>query len=484
MALDQSLAVHVEQLSKVYRLYEQPSDRLKELLLGRLGRRFSRDFWALRDVSFTLGLGQRLGVIGRNGSGKSTLLQILAGTLAPTAGSVEIRGRVAALLELGSGFNPEYTGRENVYLNASILGLTQQETDERFDAIEAFADIGQFIEQPVKTYSSGMFVRLAFAVATSVDADVLLIDEALAVGDVFFTQKCFRHLEYLIEKGVSIVLVTQDASVVHQFCDAVLVLDHGQAIFHGDTAAGVRTYLALQRSDGAPERAGHVVVSPEEGHAAAGSQAGIADWPGAAAFLALDGLAVIGGGSQCTGIAVCDESGQPCRVFEMGQAAVFFFEFTLDEDIEAPIGGVEILNERNIVVHGKSSLQYEIAVPGTVRRGARLRFRQRMVLNIAQGNYSFALGLASINLNDFARAADMPYLVLASRCRQLLVVGNAGSFSVVARRHGQALPYHGLCDLEGDACLSILHDVDVKLEARQGHPADDHQALSGGVSNA
>ncbi len=461
MSLDENLAVQVEQLSKVYRLYEQPSDRLKELLCGRLGWRFSRDFWALRDVSFTLGRGQRLGVIGRNGSGKSTLLQILAATLAPTSGKVEIRGRVAALLELGSGFNPEYTGRENVYLNASILGLSQQETDDRFDSIAAFADIGEFIEQPVRTYSSGMFVRLAFAVVTSVDADVLLIDEALAVGDVFFTQKCFRHLEHLIDSGVSIILVTHDASTVHQFCNDVLVLDHGRAIFHGDTAAGIRTYLAVQRLGNAVPQTEEGTKSREQRDTPVRHTEKISDWPAPAVFSSLDHLALIGSGARCTAIALCDAQGQPCRVFEMGQPAVFFFEFTLDEDIDAPIGGVEILNERNIIVHGKSSQQYELVVPGMVPRGARLRWRQRMTLNIAQGHYSFALGLASIAQEDYARTPDLSYEVLVSRTRQLLVVGNAGSFSVVAPRHGQALPFHGLSDLEGDARVSVLNEVSI-----------------------
>ncbi len=461
MAFD-DLAVQVEQLSKVYRLYAQPSDRLKELLFGRLGRRFSRDFWALRDVSFSLGRGQRLGVIGRNGSGKSTLLQILAATLTPTSGQVEVRGRVAALLELGSGFNPEYTGRENVYLNASILGLSQQETDERFDAIAAFADIGEFIEQPVKTYSSGMFVRLAFAVATSVDAEVLLIDEALAVGDVFFTQKCFRHLEHLIDSGVSIILVTHDASTVHQFCDAALVLDNGRAIFHGDTATGVRKYLGLQRSGSLAPTVADAVTSSEVSNISLHPDAGIADWPEAAAFVTPNHQTILGTGGQCTAVALCDEQGRPCRTFEMGQPAVFYFEFELDKDIEAPIGGVEILNERNIVVHGKSSLQHELVVPGTVPQGARLRWRQRMTLNIAQGNYSFALGLATIALDDYARARDLSYESLASRTRQLLVVGNAGSFSVVARRHGQALPFHGLSGLDGDVRVSVLDAVSVR----------------------
>jgi len=193
--------IKVEDLSKCYQIYDQPGDRLKQFLFPRLQdalgmhpRAYFHEFWALRSASFEVKKGETVGIIGRNGSGKSTLLQLICGTLAPSSGSIETKGRIAALLELGSGFNPEFTGRENVYMNAAVLGLGKNEIDACFDDIVAFADIGEFIEEPVKSYSSGMMVRLAFAVIAHVDADILIIDEALAVGDAFFTQKCMRFL--------------------------------------------------------------------------------------------------------------------------------------------------------------------------------------------------------------------------------------------------------------------------------------------------
>src|SRR3990167_2532409 len=193
-------AIKITNLSKCYHIYDKPHDRLLQMLMrGR--KQYYREFWALNDVSFEIKKGETVGIIGRNGSGKSTLLQMICGTLNPTKGQVETHGRIAALLELGSGFNPEFTGRENVYMNASVLGLSNEEIDARFDDIAAFADIGEFIEQPVKTYSSGMMVRLAFAVIAHVDADILVIDEALSVGDAFFTQKCMRFLRKFMEKG-------------------------------------------------------------------------------------------------------------------------------------------------------------------------------------------------------------------------------------------------------------------------------------------
>src|SRR5690349_16399189 len=222
--IDADVALRVRDVSKMYRIYDNPQDRLKRMLFRRRRDSYGHEFWALRDVSFEVKKGQAIGVLGRNGSGKSTLMQIIAGTLAPTAGDVWVNGRVSALLELGSGFNPEFTGRENVFLNGAILGIPREEMERRFDDIAAFADIGEFIDQPVKMYSSGMFVRLAFAVQACLEPDVLIVDEALAVGDVFFTQKCFRRMGELIDRGTAVVLVTHDVAAVSQFCQQVMVL--------------------------------------------------------------------------------------------------------------------------------------------------------------------------------------------------------------------------------------------------------------------
>ena len=191
--------ISLKNVSKCFKRYDRPGDRLKEMMYPN--KKLADEFWALQDINLEISRGQTLGIVGRNGSGKSTLLQIIVGTLTPTAGSVEVKGRVSALLELGSGFNPEFTGRQNVFFNSQILGFNQKETEAKFDEIAAFADIGDFIEQPVKTYSSGMFVRLAFAVATSVEPDILVVDEALSVGDEAFQRKCFARLQSIQEGG-------------------------------------------------------------------------------------------------------------------------------------------------------------------------------------------------------------------------------------------------------------------------------------------
>lgn len=244
------VAIRVRNLSKCYQIYDRPHDRLKQSLYPRLQKlagkppkQYHREFWALKDVSFEVKKGETIGIIGRNGSGKSTLLQLICGTLTPTGGTVETNGRIAALLELGSGFNPEFTGRENVYMNASILGLTEAEIDARYDDIAAFADIGEFIEQPVRTYSSGMYVRLAFAVIAHVDADILIIDEALAVGDAFFTQKCMRFLREFREHG-TVLFVSHDTGAVINFCHHAIWLEKGQQKLSGSAKEVCEAYLA------------------------------------------------------------------------------------------------------------------------------------------------------------------------------------------------------------------------------------------------
>jgi lipopolysaccharide transport system ATP-binding protein len=226
------VAISIKNLGKCYRIYDTPRERLKEILtLGR--RKYHREFWALKDVTLDVMKGETLGIIGRNGSGKSTLLQIICGTVAPTAGTVEISGRVSALLELGAGFNPEFTGRENVYMNASILGLSKEEIDEKYQSIVDFAEIGDFIDRPVKTYSSGMYVRLAFAVAVNVEPDILVVDEALAVGDEQFQQKCYSRIRSIRERGCSIVLVTHAHQVVLEQCRRAVLIDQGQILLLG-----------------------------------------------------------------------------------------------------------------------------------------------------------------------------------------------------------------------------------------------------------
>ena len=263
--------ISVRNVSKTHRIWESPTARLAfswwhslaglmpgnsavRAALRHRANRCYRDFYALRDVSLNVGRGESIGIIGRNGSGKSTLLQIIAGTLQPSAGSLKVRGRVAALLELGSGFNPDFTGRENVFLNGAVLGFSRENIEARYEAIAAFAEIGDFIDQPIKTYSNGMVLRLAFAVAAHVDPDILIIDEALAVGDARFQLKCARAIDRFIAQGVALLFVSHDASMVKRLCKHAILLESGNLVYAGKPNDVVNLYSKLLSDGGSIRR--------------------------------------------------------------------------------------------------------------------------------------------------------------------------------------------------------------------------------------
>ncbi len=244
--------IRAGKISKCFRIYRRPSDHLKEMLaFGK--RRFHEPFWAVKDVDIELERGCCLGIIGENGSGKSTLLRMIAGVIRPTSGTIAVDGRVSALLELGAGFNPQFTGRENIFLYASILGFTDAQTRERIPSIEKFAEIGEFVDRPVKTYSSGMFVRLAFAVAIHMDPDILIVDEALSVGDIFFQQRCIRRIQQLKRQGVTILFVSHDLDAVRSLADRAIWMEHGAVCLEGKTDEVVSKYLAAMVTRGRKE---------------------------------------------------------------------------------------------------------------------------------------------------------------------------------------------------------------------------------------
>lgn len=451
--------ISVNRVGKRYHLYNRPQDRLKHQLLGRFGKTYGQEFWALQDVSFEVKRGESLGIIGWNGSGKSTLLQLLAGVLRPTTGTIQIQGRVAALLELGSGFNPEYSGRENVFINGAILGVSRAEMENRFAQIAAFADIGDFIDQPVKIYSSGMFLRLAFAVAVNVDADILLIDEALAVGDVFFRQKCYRHLESLQARGVTIILVTHAMLDVEEMCQRALLLHRGAVAFQGAAADTVRQYFFLdqeplltQTSPDPPHR-----VLPPLASTVACEKSTF--WPAQDAFLDITNRNQMSNGwARCTGVAVCNAHGQPCTVFQQGETANFFYEFELLHDIEVPIGGISIYNDKGLEVHGKNTLQYDMEMPDRVTRGTRLRFQQEIDLEIAVGEHTFTVGLAAVTPHDFAYRSDYTYMDLASKIIYVSQLPAVGQFDVALRHHGKPMQllHHGVANIPSRCHLTII----------------------------
>ncbi|GAB7521209.1 ABC transporter ATP-binding protein [Paraburkholderia sp. 2C] len=471
--------IEVRNLSKRYEIYKTPRDRLKQLVLPRVHRtanrigsalhvakqkpapHYFREFWALRDVSFQVRRGETIGVIGRNGSGKSTLLQILAGTLAPTNGEVSVNGRVAALLELGSGFNPEFSGRDNVYLNGRILGLSQREIEARYDQIVEFADIGDFIEQPVMTYSSGMFVRLAFAVQAHIDASIIIIDEALAVGDVFFRKKCYTRLEQLRSSGAAILLVSHSMPDIEQYCERAVLLDHGTCRFIGPSGEAAKHYYLLHQVDSraaiGDAAQAHAKALPD-GRKTSAEPSSTAGRPPSEAFIDLSSKSqVTSGVARCVGVALCNEAGEPTNTFRQGDVAVFYYEFALTEDIGVPICGLVIQSERGTIVHGKNSWQSARDVPASLGPNSRVLVKQEVKLDIGPGEYVFEVGLASITDEVWAARDSMSHDEMSAHESRKCHVPNVGSFTVgLAMENGVAkLTHHGVADLPGGMSISV-----------------------------
>ena len=340
-------AVEFQGVSKSYAIYDQPGDRLKELLsLNRLKRH--KNFWALHDATFAVERGETFCIVGENGSGKSTLLQIVAGILRPTSGTAAVNGRVSALLELGTGFNPEFSGRDNVYLNGSILGLTNRQIDERYGEIAAFAEIGDFINQPVKTYSSGMVVRLAFAVAISVDPDILLVDEALAVGDIYFRQRCMRKVHELRSRGVTILFVSHAVSDVKAIGDRVLWLDRGRVVEIGAPERVIPKYLAAMtekdsaylqhRSEAAVGGKRATIVAPEIVETIPNVDHRYGD-----------------GRAEVIGIAVLDERGEPAHLLEPLSRITVRISVRAKDEVAMPMVGFMLRNQLGIDFSGTNT---------------------------------------------------------------------------------------------------------------------------------
>jgi ABC-type polysaccharide/polyol phosphate transport system ATPase subunit len=347
-------AVEFREVSKSYSIYDQPGDRLKELLSFNLLKRH-KDFWALHDVSFDVKKGETFCVVGENGSGKSTTLQIVAGILQPTSGTAVTHGRVSALLELGAGFNPEFTGRDNVYLNASILGFSKKQIDERYDEIAAFAEIGEFIDRPVKTYSSGMVVRLAFAVAINVDPEVLLVDEALAVGDIYFRQRCMRKVHELRSRGVTILFVSHAVSDVKAIGDRVLWLDHGRMVDLGEPDRVIAKYLAAMTEKDSAYRH-HEAEVAEVRRAAVHAPEVVENIPNIDHRYG-DGRA------EVIGIAVLDEKGSPVHLLEPASRIVVRISVRAKDEIATPNVGFMLRNQLGIDFSGTNTAREGCELP-------------------------------------------------------------------------------------------------------------------------
>ena len=407
--MSENIAIQVDKVEKIYKLYDKPSDRMKEALgLGRSKRH--TEYHALKGISMSIRQGECVGIIGTNGSGKSTILKIITGVLNPTRGSVTVNGRISALLELGAGFNMEYNGIENIYLNGTMIGFSKKEIDEKMDAILGFADIGEYVYQPVKTYSSGMFVRLAFAVAINIDPEILIVDEALSVGDVFFQAKCYHKFEEFKAMGKTIVFVSHDLGSISKYCDRVVLLNQGTKLGEGDPKKMIDTYKqVLVGQYTAPAQETERLLDDEElrSMAAKGIDASkalaagtAAEKPGSASAENPELLEYGSKKALITEYYITDEKGTRTSAILKGGKFSIHMKVKMKEKIQMPIFAFTIKNVRGTEITGTNTM-FEKAFLEPVEAGDEKTITFTQNMDLQGGDYLLSLGVTGYENDDF-----------------------------------------------------------------------------------
>lgn len=391
---EKKVAIQVKGLEKAYKLYDKPSDRLKEALgFGRKKR--YKEHYALKGVDMTIYQGETVGIIGTNGSGKSTILKIITGVLNPTGGSVHVNGRISALLELGAGFNMEYNGIENIYLNGTMIGFSKKEIDAKMDDILNFADIGDYVHQPVKTYSSGMFVRLAFAVAINIEPEILIVDEALSVGDVFFQAKCYHKFEEFKEMGKTIVFVSHDLSSISKYCDRVVLLNQGVKLGEGSPKEMIDAYKQVLVGQYVPAADDHSLLSDKEITAAAAAAAGTVKGevnPELLEYGTKDAM--------ITGYKITDDMGRETSALLKGKECTITMQVHFAHDIEAPIFAFTIKNIKGVEITGTNTM-VEKAFLSPVREGSDMEITFTQKIDLQGGEYLLSFGVTGFEKEEF-----------------------------------------------------------------------------------
>lgn len=400
-----NIAIQVKNVEKIYKLYDKPSDRVREALGFRRKKRHT-EHHALKGVDLTIRQGECVGIIGTNGSGKSTILKIITGVLNATSGSVTVNGRISALLELGAGFNMEYNGIENIYLNGTMIGFSEKEIDEKMDAILEFADIGEYVYQPVKTYSSGMFVRLAFAVAINIDPEILIVDEALSVGDVFFQAKCYHKFEEFKEMGKTIVFVSHDLSSISKYCDRVVLLNQGTKLGEGKPKEMIDIYKQVLVGQYTVPDADHASLLDDEDvrRAAAKGQDGVSTGSGAASGSAVaENPELLEYGSKkavITEYYITDDKGTRTAAILKGNSFTIHMKVRMMEDLQAPIFAFTIKNVRGTEITGTNTM-FEKAFLEPVKADEEREVTFTQEMNLQGGEYLLSLGVTGYEDDDF-----------------------------------------------------------------------------------
>ncbi|WP_041700102.1 ABC transporter ATP-binding protein [Thalassoporum mexicanum] len=482
------VAISLQNLWKCFKRYEHPADRLKEIFFPKLCK--SQEFWAVQGINLEIHKGQTLGIIGRNGSGKSTLLQMIAGTMTPTHGTVEVKGRISALLELGSGFNPEFTGRQNVFFNGRLLGLSKEELEEKFEAIADFADIGDFIDQPVKTYSSGMFVRLAFGVAVNVDPEILIVDEALAVGDVLFQRKCFSKIEELCDRGVTVLFVSHDLNSVLNLCDRAIVLDQGKMLCDEKPHPAVLAYSALVSEREAMEASRHeerakakmiaaANKNASNGHAKTNGNNGL-NGKGTQKFRhevnlvksnhknqqsgqsgksskssskndAIGESRIGMGGAEILTAEIINSDGELTQTVKCGERVSVRSTILFHSDVNQPIAGFKIKTINGIAVIGNSTFGSQKTLPA-IAAGTVLTVEFAWNCYLTPGNYTISAGVSELRLDQKIVALDRRQDMLP-----LTVIGSLYSYGLLAVPVDIDLTYVSTPEAESSLTAEVIN---------------------------
>lgn len=391
---EKKVAIQVKGLEKAYKLYDKPSDRLKEALGFGKKKRY-KEHYALKGVDMTIYQGETVGIIGTNGSGKSTILKIITGVLNPTGGSVHVNGRISALLELGAGFNMEYNGIENIYLNGTMIGFSKKEIDAKMDDILNFADIGDYVYQPVKTYSSGMFVRLAFAVAINIEPEILIVDEALSVGDVFFQAKCYHKFEEFKEMGKTIVFVSHDLSSISKYCDRVVLLNQGVKLGEGAPKEMIDAYKQVLVGQYVPAADDQSLLSDKEITAAAAAAADTVKGevnPELLEYGTKDAM--------ITGYKITDDMGRETSALLKGKECTITMQVHFEHDIEAPIFAFTIKNSKGVEITGTNTM-VEKAFLSPVRAGSDMEITFNQKIDLQGGEYLLSFGVTGFEKEEF-----------------------------------------------------------------------------------
>ena len=397
-----NIAIQVTNVEKIYKLYDKPSDRIKEALGFGRGKHHT-EHHALKGIDLTIRQGECVGIIGTNGSGKSTILKIITGVLNPTGGDVTVNGRISALLELGAGFNMEYNGIENIYLNGTMIGFSEKEIDEKMDAILEFADIGEYVYQPVKTYSSGMFVRLAFAVAINIDPELLIVDEALSVGDVFFQAKCYHKFEEFKEMGKTIVFVSHDLSSISKYCDRVVLLNQGTKLGEGEPKKMIDIYKqVLVGQYTVPVSENSSLLDDEDLRRAARGTKGGKEKPVAVSGSAENPELLEYGSKKAviTEYYITDEKGTRTSAILKGSTFTIHMKVRMMENLPTPIFAFTIKNVRGTEITGTNTM-FEKAFLEPVKAGEEREVTFTQEMNLQGGEYLLSLGVTGYENDDF-----------------------------------------------------------------------------------